>query len=105
MPKRRRDAKPRRSASAADIAARAVRKEHRPPRSWPPVVGGLLAAAALVVPRLPAGTVPAVLAGPAPVLGYAAAGMGLLGVFLCRGVPRWMSGLLVAACVLFAAAG
>ena len=95
--------KPRKGETPADLAARAVRAEHAPPRSWPPVAGGLCAAAAVILPRLPAGAVPAALNGPAPVLGYAAAGLGVLGLFLCRGVPRWMSGLLVAACALAAA--
>ena len=67
------------------------------------MVGGLLGAAAVALPHVPRDLVPAVLAGPAPVLGYGAAGMGLLGLFLCRGLPRAMSGLLVLACVLFAA--
>ena len=95
--------KPKRGESPADLAARTVRAEHRPARSWPPVVGGLVLAGALVVPRLPPNAVPAVLAGPAPVLPYAAVGCGLLGLFLCRGVPRWMSGFLLATCLLLAA--
>ena len=99
----RRKPKPKRDETPADLAARAVRQEHRPPRSWPPVVGGLALGGALVVPRLPPDAVPAVLAGPAPVLLYAAVGCGLLGLFLCRGVPRWMSGLLLATCLLLAA--
>ena len=96
--------KPKRGETPADLAARAVREEHRPPRSWPPVVGGLALAGAFLVPRLPRDAVPAVLAGPAPVLLYAAVGLGLLGLFLCRGVPQWMSGFLLATCVLVLAA-
>lgn len=92
--------RPRRGESPAEFVAREVRREHRPDRAWPPALGGLLAAAGL-----------AMLYGPevwadqrrfAPLPWWGGVGLAALGLLICRGVPRWMSLFLLAACLLFA---
>ncbi len=97
--------RPRRGESPAQFVAREVRREHRPPRSWPPVLGGLLAAAALLLWFGPEGAADLRRFAPmlrrfAPMLWWAGIAFAALGVVLCRGLPRWMSGFLLAACLL-----
>ena len=93
--------RPRRGESPAEFVAREVRREHRPDRAWPPVLGGLFAAAALALWFGPEG--PAELRRLAPFLWWAGIACAALGAAICRGLPRWMSGLLLAACLLLTA--
>ncbi|MEM9700942.1 MAG: hypothetical protein AAF907_00700 [Planctomycetota bacterium] len=90
--------KPRRGESPAEFVAREVRREHREPRSWPPLLGGVCVAAALALRFGPAPW--SERAFDIPYLWWAGIAFAALGLLLCRGVPRWMSGFLLAACLL-----
>ena len=86
--------RPRRGETPADLAARTVRREHRPPRSWPPALGGLCLAAALAAwwgfEWVPPGVV-----RHAYWLWWGGVGLACLGLLICRGTNRWASGLLL----------
>ena len=91
MPRR-----PRRGETPHRFLIREVRREHRPPRSWPPVLGGVLLAAAVAVRFLRPEHLPAAVAEGGRHLPIAALVCGVLGVMICRGLNRFMAGLLVA---------
>ncbi|NNJ25818.1 hypothetical protein LzC2_18930 [Planctomycetes bacterium LzC2] len=65
------------------------------------MIGGLLIAAALAL-RFGLENDPE-LQRSATMLWWAGMGCAALGLVLCRGLPRWMSGFLLAACLLLTA--
>jgi len=92
-----------RGESPAEFAAREVRREHRPPRSWPPALGGLLVIGSL---GLWAAGVELPDWGERARIGAFWAGIAVaaLGLLICRGWERLMSAFLLAAVGLLALA-
>ena len=94
--------RPRRGESPADLAARVVRREHRAPRAWPPVIGGLLCVAGFAAWAFADSLPP-----PAETAGAAAwwggIGCGVLGGLACRGGNQLASVLLVASALALTA--
>ena len=99
---------PRPGESPAELAERAVRAEHRPARSWPPVLGGVLMLSSVGVgygliadpPASPEWVQFAVFAA-----WWGGFALACLGALICRGVNRAMSFLAVAGAVTFIGGG